>query len=215
MTRTKTIATLWCTALAATLAAYGCGSSSTIDTGTGGGSGTGGRAGGGTGGGIVIINTGGMTGGGGRVAGTGGTPGTGGMVQPPVDAGPPACAPMNMCTAPFMCDGTCRVNGMNNGTRTCTCGNNGRLTCTACVAPDAGAPPPPVDAGPRPDAGPACPNGARNNTACMVGVSPSPCTRNAGGGNTQTCTCEPAPPRDGGATDAGGPPPPAALYTCM
>ena len=66
MTRTKTIAMLWCTALAATLAAYGCGSSSTIDTGTGGGPASAGHTGGGQGGnGIVIINTGGMTGAGG------------------------------------------------------------------------------------------------------------------------------------------------------
>jgi hypothetical protein len=211
MTRTKTIATLWCTALAAALAAYGCGSSSTIDTGMGGTSGgAGGKTGGGTGGGIVIINTGGMTGSGGMTGG-----GMGGMVMPPQDAGPPMCMPNAMCTAPFMCDGTCRANGQN-GTRACMCGMNGRLACGACMVPDAGAPPPPVDAGPRPDAGPACPGNARNNGPCMLGMSPSPCARMAGGGGMmQTCTCAAVPPPDGGASDAGGPPPPTARYTCM
>src|SRR5581483_4046398 len=94
MTRTRTIATLWCTALAATLAAYGCGSSSTVDTGTGGKAG--GSAGNtGAGGGVIIItNTGGTTGSSGGTTGsqggmTGG--GTGGMVGPPADAGAPMC----------------------------------------------------------------------------------------------------------------------------
>ena len=206
MTRMKSIAALGCTALAAALAVYGCGSSSTIDNGAGGGSSaTGGKTGGGTGGGVVIINTGGMTGSGGMIV-----TGTGGMVQPPQDGGPPMCVNNAMCTAPFMCDGTCRANNQN-GTRTCTCGNNGRLNCGNCIVPDAGAPPPPVDAGPRPDAGPACPVGARNGTVCVVGTSASPCTRNAGGGATQTCTCAAAPRVDAGA-DAG---PPVDRYTCM
>jgi len=225
MTRTKTIATLWCTALAATLAGYGCGSSSTIDTGAGGGPGTAGRAGGQGGNGIVIINTGGMTGSGGITGG-----GMGGMVTPPRDAGPPpppvdagpaACANGNMCTTGFTCDMACRANGVA-GTRTCTCGNNNRINCNAapCVTPDAGAPPPPVDAGPRPDAGVMCAANVNNGRACVVGTSPSPCTRNAGGGNTQTCTCADVPRPDGGAAidagaDAGAPPPPAARYTCM
>ncbi len=146
------------------------------------------------------------------------TGGTGGMVQPPQDAGAPMCVANAMCTAPFTCDGTCRQNGQN-GTRACMCGNNGRLACGACMVPDAGAPPPPMDAGPRPDAGPACPAGARNGTMCVVGTSPSPCTRNAGGGMTQTCTCAVAARPDAGAVDAGpdagAPPPPAARYTCM
>jgi hypothetical protein len=212
----KTIAALGCTALAAALMAYGCGSSSTIDNGAGGGSsGTGGKPAGGTGGGVVVIvATGGMTG----TAGMNGTAGTnggmGGMVQPPQDAGPPMCAPNNMCTAPFMCEGTmCRVNGMNNGTRTCTCGMNGRLACTPCVGPDAGAPPPPVDAGPRPDAGVMCAGNVNNGRVCMVGVSPSPCARIAGGGGMQTCTCAVAPGQDAGAgPDAAAP---IARYTCM
>ncbi len=71
MTRMKSIAALGCTALAAALAAYGCGSSSTIDPGTGGAPGGAGHTGGGQGGnGIVIINTGGMTGGGGITGGS-------------------------------------------------------------------------------------------------------------------------------------------------
>src|SRR5437764_622997 len=116
MTRMKSIAALGCTALAAALAAYGCGSSSTIDNGAGGNSTGGGGRTGGSGGGVVIISTGGMTGSGGMIV-----TGTGGMVQPPQDGGPAMCAPMNACTAPSMCDGTCRANGQN-GTRTCTCG---------------------------------------------------------------------------------------------
>jgi hypothetical protein len=210
----KSIAALGCTALAAALAAYGCGSSSTIDNGAGGGSsGTGGKTGGGTGGGVVIINTGGMTGSGGMTGGGVGGMTAGGMggriVQPPMDAGPAVCAPNNPCTGTTMCDGTCMRNGQT-GTRTCMCGNNGRYTCGNCMVADAGAPPPPVDAGPRPDAGPACPVGARNGTMCVVGTSVSPCTRNAGGG-TQTCTCAAAPRVDAGA-DAG---PPVDRYTCM
>jgi hypothetical protein len=209
----KSIAALGCTALAAALAAYGCGSSSTIDNGAGGGSsGTGGKTNGGTGGGVVIINTGGMTGSGGMNGGVGGMTagGMGGRVMPPpMDAGPAMCAPMNACTGTSMCDGTCNRNGQT-GTRTCTCAN-GRYACGNCMVADAGAPPPPVDAGPRPDAGPACPAGARNGTMCVVGTSASPCTRNAGGGNTQTCTCAAAPRVDGGA-DAG---PPVDRYTCM
>ena len=204
MTRTKTIATLWCTALAAALAAYGCGSSSTIDTGMGGSSGGAGKTGSGTGGGIVIINTGGMTGSGGMTGGAGMAGGMGGMMA--VDAGPPMCAPNAMCTAPFMCDGTCMRMGQA-GTRTCMCGMNGRLACGACVTPDAG-PPPPVDAAPRPDAGPACPNGARNNGPCVLGTSPSPCSRMVGGGGTQTCTCADVP--DAGVDGAA-----VARYTCM
>lgn len=206
MTRTKTIATLWCTALVATLAAYGCGSSSTIDTGTGGSPGTAGRAGGAGGGVVIITNTGGATGTGGRPAGAGGMTGggTGGMVQPPVDAGPPACNPNNMCTAPFMCDGMCRANGMN-GTRTCTCDMNGRLACTPCITPDAGAPPPPVDAGPRPDAGLNCAGNVANNRPCAPGTAS--CTRMAGG-NLQTCTCVDVP-------DAGADAAAAARYMCM
>ncbi len=134
MTRTKTIATLWCTALVATLAAYGCGSSSTIDNGAGGSAnGAGGHANG-AGGGIVIVNTGGTTGSGGITGGTGGMTGggMGGMVTPPGDAGAPMCVANAMCTAPFTCDGACRQNGMN-GTRACMCGNNGRLACGACI----------------------------------------------------------------------------------
>jgi hypothetical protein len=208
MTRMKSIAALGCTALAAALAAYGCGSSSTIDNGAGGGSsGTGGKTGGGTGGGIVIISTGGMTGTAG-MNGTAGTPGTGGMVMPPPqDAGPPMCNAGVMCTAPFMCNGMCRANGQN-GTRTCTCGMNGRLACTACVVPDAGAPPPPVDAGPRPDAGLPCAGNVANNRQCMLGVSMT-CVRNVGGGgNTQTCTCT-------GVPDAGADAAVQARWVCM
>ncbi len=223
MTRTKTIATLWCTALAAALAAYGCGSSSTIDTGTGGGPGaTGGKSGGQGGNGVVIINTGGMTGSGGITGGQGGMTGggQGGMVMPPVDGGPPACMNGNMCAAGFTCEMACRVNGVA-GTRTCTCGNNNRINCNTppCITPDAGTPPPPVDAGPRPDAGPMCPNNTNTGRACTVGTAPSPCTRNVGGGNTQTCICALPPPGDAGApADAGAdaaPPPPQARYTCM
>jgi hypothetical protein len=209
MTRTKAIATLWCTALAATLAAYGCGNSSTIDTSTGGSSGSAGHAGSnGAGGGIVIINTGGMTGSGGMNAGMGGMTGGMGGMGGPVDGGPAVC--MNNAACTTGCNMMCRANGMN-GTRACTCGNNGRLNCNTppCITPDAGAPPPPVDAGPRPDAGLMCAGNVNNGRACMVGVSPSPCTRNAGG-NMQTCTCADVIVPDAGADAAV-----MARYTCM
>jgi hypothetical protein len=221
MTRMKSIAALGCTALAAALAVYGCGSSSTIDNGAGGGSsGTGGKTGGGTGGGVVIINTGGMTGSGGMTGGGVGGMTAGGMggriVQPPMDGGPAVCAQNNACTGQTMCDGTCNRNGQT-GTRTCTC-TNGRYNCGNCMVADAGAPPPPVDAGPRPDAGPACPQGTMNRSMCTVGTSPSPCTRGAGN-NMQTCICAVAPRPDAGAVDAGpdagAPPPPVDRYTCM
>jgi len=214
MTRMKSIAALGCTALAAALAAYGCGSSSTIDNGAGGGSsGSGGKTGG-SGGGVVIINTGGMTGSGGRIVGTGGTPGgAGGMNQPPQDAGAGMCAPFQMCTAAgSTCDGTCRAGGQN-GTRTCMCGNNGRYNCGACVTPDAGTPPPPVDAGPRPDAGPACQGNTNTGRVCMVGMSLSPCARMLNNGTVQTCTCAEVPGQDAGTgPDAAAP---IARYTCM
>jgi len=206
----KSIAALGCTALAAALAVYGCGSSSTIDNGAGGGSsGTGGKTGGGTGGGVVIINTGGMTGSGGMTGGGVGGMTAGGMggriVQPPMDAGPAVCAPMNACTGTTMCDGTCMRNGQT-GTRTCTC-TNGRYNCGNCMVADAGAPPPPVDAGPRPDAGTPCAGNVANNRQCMLGVSMT-CVRNVGGGNMQTCTCE-------GVPDAGADAAVLARWVCM
>jgi hypothetical protein len=211
MTRMKTIAALGCTALAAAFVAYGCGSSSTIDNGSGGGSsGTGGKTGAGTGGGVVIItNVGGMTGTAGMNGGVGGMTagGMGGRVMPPpMDAGPAVCAPNNQCTAPSMCDGTCNRNGQA-GTRTCMCGNNGRYTCGVCMVADAGAPPPPMDAGPRPDAGTPCAGNVANNRQCMLGVSMT-CVRNVGGGNMQTCMCE-------GVQDAGADAAVTARWVCM
>ena len=218
MTRTRTIATLWCTALVATLTAYGCGSSSTVDTGTGGKSGTAGGSGTGSGGGIVIItNVGGMTGTAGMTGGgTGGTTGPGQDAGgPPVDAGPQMCAQNAMCTAGFTCTATCNAGGGRGpGTQMCTCRNTNRLNCGACTPNNAGVVPP-VDAAPRDvappvDAGPACPANTQNNRACMVGVSPSPCARNVGGGNIQTCTCADVVVPDAGADAAV-----IARYTCM
>jgi hypothetical protein len=192
MTRTRTLSTLWCTALVATLAAYGCGSSSTIDTGTGGrAGGTGGRVAGSGGSGVIIIGTGGMT-------GTGGGPG--GIV----DGGAPMCMAGATCTAGFTCTLTCTANmGRGPGTRACTCGGNMRVNCMACIPDDAGAP---VDTGPAVDAGPICAGGQTGpatGRACVVGTD-MPCTRNPNGANPTMCTCV-GIPADAGVDAAVGP----------
>ena len=136
MTRTTTLSTLWCTALVATLAAYGCGSSSTIDNGTGGKTGTSGVGGKtGAGGGAVIIGTGGTSGGG--VGGMVGGVDAGG---PPADAGVNMCAPATACTAGFTCTRNCNAGGGRGpGTQACTCNNNNRVACGNCMPNDAGA----------------------------------------------------------------------------
>jgi hypothetical protein len=234
MTRTTCFSTLSCAALLAALAAYGCGSSSPVDTGTGGkAGGTGGTpVTGGTGGAVVTGGTGGsvVTGGQGGAIVTGGQGGMQGGrpdagvgrpdagvgrpdagvgrpdAAPPADAGVNMCVANSACTMGFTCTATCMV-GANAGTRACTCPANGRLNCPgACRLDDAGVVvPPPVDAAPRPDAGPACAANVRGGRACVLGTD-TECARNAGGGNVQMCTCGLAV--DGGA-DGGG------VWTCL
>jgi hypothetical protein len=220
MTRTSSsFAMLGCTALLASLAAYGCGSSSTINPGTGGT--VGGVAGHtGAGGGAVIVGTGGTLGGTGGtpvVGGTGGRPATdAGNPPPPTDAGGPVdagaamCAPNTMCTAGFTCSGVCNLGGGRGmGTRDCTCtgGNNNRLACGACMGGDAGVVPPPQDAGPAVDAGPICGNNVMNGRNCVLGTS-ADCTRNPNGNNSQMCTCV-------GVPDAGADAAVAARWMCQ
>ena len=165
MTRTTCYTTLSCAALLVALGAYGCGSSSTINPGTGGttgGQGQGGR---------TMGSLGGTTGG-----GLGGT--TGG-----VDAGPNTCVNNAMCAAGFTCDATCMV-GNAVGTRTCACGANGRLVCPAgnanCLVVDAGPPPPMPDAGF---------NACMNATPCTMGFTCSLACNVNGNPGARACTC--------------------------
>lgn len=175
MTRTSCLSALGSAALLAALTAYGCGSNSTINPGTGG---TSGGIGGKMDSGAIII--GGSGGGPGGVAGRGG-----GMAgRAGVDAGFNMCNNNAPCTAGFTCEMNCNV-GAVMGMRACTCGNNGQLNCPGgnanCIRPDAGPPPPQPDAGF---------NACMANTPCTQGFA-CRATCNAGGGvaGTRACTC--------------------------
>jgi hypothetical protein len=182
MTRKFSLMNVVFGALIAALACCGCGSStSVIDLGAGGRTadgGTGGRGG----------PTGGGTGGA-PAGGQGGAPATDAGL--PGDGGAPVCMNFARCTGAFTCEATCNING-NPGTRACTCGNNNTLNCAACMAGDAGLPPPVVDAGA------ACPGGGgvRTGQPCTLGTSA--CSRMFGGGGPQTCTCGANPNGGGG-----------------
>ena len=164
MTRTTCFSTLSCAALLVALGAYGCGSSSTINPGTGG---AGGRTTGTLGGANGSL--------GGGTGSLGGAPGT--------DGGANTCVNNATCAAGFTCDQACMA-GNSAGTRTCACGANGRLACPTgngtCDVADAAPPPPPTDAGFN-----ACTNnspctaGFTCDLACMVGNNPG----------IRACTC--------------------------
>jgi hypothetical protein len=198
MTRTTCLSTLSCAAILAALTAYGCGSSSTINTGTGG---AGGRIVTGAGGGAIIVGTGGQNG------GTGGAPG--------VDGGVNVCTAGSACTAGFMCRATCNVGGNANnpGTRACMCTGNGGTTLNCGAAATCMA----VDAGPMPDAGfnmcvanTPCTTGFTCRIACNTGggvAGTSACTCTGNGGTTLACQNGGANcvPNDAGAQDAPAP----------
>jgi hypothetical protein len=204
MTRTSRLTAILGAGVLTALAASGCGSSSTINPGTGG---TNGGLGGKMDSGAVILGTGGGPGG---IAGRGGQAGRAGTdagVNRP-DAGFNMCTNNTPCTAGFTCNAPCNVAGVA-GTRACTCANTGLLNCpngnATCIRPDAGPPPPMPDAGF---------NMCTANTPCTQGFACRTAC-NAGGGvaGTRACTCNAqntlACPGGGGTCvpdDAGMPP---------
>jgi hypothetical protein len=197
MTRTTCFSTLSCAALLVALGAYGCGSSSTINPGTGGTAGRATSLGGGTG----------SLGGGGGTGSLGGAPGG-------TDAGVVTCVANAMCAAGFTCDQACMA-GNSAGTRTCSCGANGRLTCpngaASCDIVDAAPPPPPMDAGF---------NACTNNTPCTAGFT---CDMTCMVGNNppgiRACTCANngrlnCPAGNNGCQFDAGPQPDAGFNAC-